>query len=227
MKTLNKKELCELLNVKPQTLKDIEKQKKLEEKLNKIGYKLYMKEKRGRYVYYYIELVHVNREIYNNLVKTHYKTSKIDEFTNYFKVRTDSCKNNLPIGKKDIANASNVSVNTISKWDSISINEDIISQDGYYYFKIKVSTREIIQVEYEEYSEYWKDRLENYNISKIKKLYNEGVITLDELLKTVTEYTVAQSLINAFYFRVKKYVLNDKNKLYLTLNALIDSMTIF
>ena len=62
MKTVDKKELCKILNVKPSTLKDIVKDKKLEQRLEKKGYELVDKFKKGRYVYYNIKLINVDKE---------------------------------------------------------------------------------------------------------------------------------------------------------------------
>lgn len=49
---VNKKELCKILGIKPETLKKIVKKKTLEEKAIKCGYKIIKTEKIGRKVYY-------------------------------------------------------------------------------------------------------------------------------------------------------------------------------
>ena len=119
MNTINKNELCKLLKIGKETLKDIEKAGRLEIRLDKIGYKLLNRYKVGRSIMYDIELVDSKKEKYVNLLNEKYKSKKTDEFKTYFKTRTKNSITDTPVSKKDVANMSNVSVNTISKWDNM------------------------------------------------------------------------------------------------------------
>lgn len=224
-KTLNKKELCSLLNIGVETLKYIEKEGRLELRLNKIGYKLINRYKEGKSIMYIIELTKPSKGIYKQIVNDNYKTDKINEFTNYFKVRTDSCKKQVPVGKKDIADISNVSVNTISKWDCYSINNKIIKEDDYYYLEIDFINNKTFPITKDDYIEYWKSRTQSKVIEKLKSDYNIGLITLDQFTdKIIIATNLKQLSDNRFCFRVKKYKLNKDNELYKILTFFISKL---
>ena len=66
---LNKKEICNILNITLEALKKIEKNNKLETRLKEKGYKLISRCKEGRKVLYNIEQVNKVQELYSNLIK--------------------------------------------------------------------------------------------------------------------------------------------------------------
>ena len=222
MKTVDKKELCKILGIGKETLKDIKKACKLEIRLENIGYKLLNRYKVGRSIMYDIELVDAKKEKYVNILGKKYKSKKTNEFKTYFKTRTTNSVTDTPISKKDVANMSNVSVNTISKWDNISVNENMISEKGFYYLLIDYNTRTIQRVDYEYYCSFWKARAEDKKTDELTELFNQGLISLDELLEHVRKVSSCkQALEKRICFKLKKYELNEDNYLYKIFKDLI------
>ena len=225
MKQVNKKELCKILGIGKETLKSIEKENRLEIRLENIGYKLLNRYKVGKSIMYDIELDNAYKETYSNIVNTHFKTNKTEQFGLYFKTRTENSINDIPISKKDIANVSNVSVSTIEKWDNISIKENIIKQDDFYYMLIDCKTRTIKRVTYEYYCSFWKARAEDKKTDELTELFNKGLISLDELLEHVRKVSsFKQAIEQTFCFRIKRYNLDDNNQLYKIINSLLPNI---
>ena len=104
---VDKEYICNLLNIKQRTLKTIEAENKLNERLEQKGYNLIEKIKEGRKVYYIIEQYNSNKEMYSNMVKYVFNTNKKEEFTKYFCLTTKE-NNNLPLSKSYISNKAEV-----------------------------------------------------------------------------------------------------------------------
>lgn len=225
MKTVDKKELCRILNVKPSTLKDIVKDKKLEQRLKKKGYELISKVKKGRCVYYNIELVNVDKELYCNLIKTHYNTNKQDEFSKYFTKRKEFSDKDKAISARKLEGYTGISRHTIYKWDKISVSEDVLKEDGYCYFKYIASINDTIEIDGEEFSEFWKAVDSSKRLTQYFKEAMEGKITMEkynELHRLFVNDKVVEK--GVFCFRVPFYKINDKNKLCSTISRLIKNI---
>ena len=219
----DKKQLCnEILGIKERTLKQLELNDKLEERLNTKGYKLINKYKEGRKVYYELEQQSELKEIYSNLVSTVYRSRKEEEFTKYFQLRT-SPNDKLPLNKADIGDKSNVSIWTVSKWDNILLDKGIISKDGFHYFCFNKDKLIIKQCSEEEYKGYWKNRAIERNIEKLEKLYMSGERGFKDVLRANSDFTTKVNMMdNKYYFRIKKFRTNEDNQLYIdTLNLQI------
>lgn len=73
---VDKQGLCEILGIKPETLKKIVKAKTLEVKLMNKGYKLIETTKEGRKVFYTVVLENEDAMVYDNLLKYTFGTKK-------------------------------------------------------------------------------------------------------------------------------------------------------
>lgn len=225
MKTVDKKELCRILNVKPSTLKDIVKDKKLEQRLEKKGYKLVDKFKKGRFVYYNIELINVDKELYCNLIKTHYNTDKQDEFSKYFTKRKEYSNKEKAISVRKLEGYTGVSRKTISKWDKISVSEKVMKKDGYCYFKYISSINDVVEIDGEEFSEFWKAVDSSKRLTQYFKEAMEGKITMEkynELHRLFLNDKAVEK--GSLCFRIPFYKVNDKNKLCSTISKLIKNI---
>ena len=156
----NRRELLNILGVKNSGLKTIENKKQLNKRLKDLGYKLIDKVKEGRQVFYILEQMEENKELHNKLIKHAYNTNKIEEFSDFFMMRTEGIKKELKLTNKDISEAIGISNKTICKWNKTLLDKEIISQDGFYYFVIEnidgnISSRQTTK---EEYSSYWKNK---------------------------------------------------------------------
>lgn len=220
----NKKEIAEILGVSIESLKKIEGNKTLEEKLKNKGYKFINKFKEGRKVFYEIELINESQEVLSNLCNHVYKVKrKKEEFCKYYMLRTD--EDNIPRSKADISKDVEISKATIDKWDNKLIELKIISKDGFFYFSIDKNTNEINQCTEEEYKTFWKNShmLKAFNDLQIK--YLNGEITLNQLqLASADIGAFMVAISNKYYFRTKKYKVNKDNKLYIDTKTLIEEV---
>lgn len=215
MKT-SKEELCTILGIKQRTLKDIEHNNQLENRLENKGYKYINKYKEGKKVFYEIELINENKEVYSNMCKYVYNVNKEDEFSKYFTTRTLSNSNKvLPLNCADISEVAKVSSKTVRKWDATLELKDIIRKDGFYYFSMELETRKIEQCSKEEYLSFWKNKALLSALGALQRRYINGEITLTELqLASMDIGTIITTIKGKYYFKSKKYITNSDNELY-------------
>lgn len=221
---LSKSELLLKLNIGGSGLKKIEKNNKLNERLQLLGYKFIDKQKEGRQVFYILEQISEHKETYNNMCKYVYRTNKPEKFGEYFIHRTEGAKNNLILTNKDIAELVDVSVNTISNWNKTLINKNIICKDGYYYFAIECKDGEVInrQTDINEYKSYWNNKRDEQLFNNLEtKFYTEN-ITIREVIKLAKDIGAIQAAIEGKYvYRINKYNVDIENKLYIDTYELI------
>lgn len=221
---VDKKGLCNILGVKNDALKVIERNGNLEKRLSDKGYNLIQKRKEGRKIYYEVEQVNESKNVYNNLLKYVYSINREEQFTKYFGLRTLT-NDKFPLNKSDISNKVNISTKTITKWDNKLLDRKIISKDGFYYFYIDRDNGEIKQCSKEEYSGFWKNRAIENNIKRLIDKYDRGEISIIEMLRENSDFTTKINIIdNKYYFRVKKYKTNEDNQLYIDTWNLIKSV---
>ena len=237
---VDKQGLCEILGIKPETLKKIVKAKTLEAKLMNKGYKLIKTTKEGRKVFYTLILENEDMMVYNNLLKyTFGTTKKKEEFAKYYKARTvandymgkevevEVSGVKFPIDIKvatmeDFAKLSSVSRETIRKWDNKLIELGIISKDGYWYFCIDNKKGEIYQCEQEEYNVFWYNTGICEALAILSGRFERGEISREELVVAcagVGNYVGAVE--GKFYYRVKKFRTNRDNPNHIYINDLI------
>lgn len=218
-----------ILGVKTDALKQIEKRQQLYIRLQEKGYKLLDKIKEGRKVYYILEQENINKEIYNNMVKYVYDTAKEKEFSTYFALRTILNNWNICYNIKEIAERSSVSSKTIRKWDNTLLNKDIIARDGYFYFCItNDKDNNIYKVEpsnIEEYRSFWRNKAFMGAFKNLQDKYYKGELTLTELqLASADIGAIRQTIEHKYYYRVKKFTTHKENELYKDTMKLIKSL---
>ena len=236
---VDKQGLCEILGIKPETLKKIVKAKTLETKLMNKGYKLIKTTKEGRKVFYTIVLENEDAMVYDNLLKYTFGTKKKEEFAKYYKARTVA---NDYMGKEvevrmsgikfpidikvatmeDFAKLSDVSRETVRKWDNKLIELGIMSKDGYWYFCIDNKKGEIYQCEQEEYNIFWYNTGICEALAILSGRFERGEISREELVVAcagVGNYVGAVE--GKFYYRVRKFRTNKDNPNHIYINDLI------
>ena len=236
---VDKQGLCEILGIKPETLKKIVKAKTLEEKLTNKGYKLIKTTKEGRKVFYTIVLENEDAMVYDNLLKYTFGTKKKEEFAKYYKARTvandymgkeveiEMSGVKFPIDIKvatmeDFAKLSDVSRETVRKWDNKLIELGIMSKDGYWYFCIDNKKGEIYQCEQEEYNIFWYNTGICEALAILSGRFERGEISREELVVAcagVGNYVGAVE--GKFYYRVRKFRTNRDNPNHIYINDLI------
>ena len=237
---VDKQGLCEILGIKPETLKKIVKAKTLEAKLMNKGYKLIKTTKEGRKVFYTLRLENEDMMIYNNILEhTFGGIRKKEEFAKYYKTRTvandymgkevevEVSGVKFPIDIKvatmeDFAKLFNVSTQTIRKWDNKLIELGIMSKDGYWYFCIDNKKGEIYQCEQEEYNIFWYNTGICEALAILSGRFERGEISREELVVAcagVGNYVGAVE--GKFYYRVRKFRTNRDNPNHIYINDLI------
>jgi len=212
---ITKQQLMDILGVKSDTLKQIEKRKTLEKRLNEKGYVLINKTKDGRNNIYEIEQLNNSKELLNNITNYMFGTNNDFAFSDYFMYRIMNTEK--PITKEMLSKWCKVNRKTIRRWDSKMELNNILSKDGYFYIamefdKDKKPTYRITCKD--EYSSYIKcSRFANKK-QEIAQKYKKDEIdydTMQMLMDSVTTY--AQTIENKFVYRVSKFQLKENNKL--------------
>lgn len=220
IKTVEKQDLMDMLGITARTLKGIENQNKLSERLEKIGYILHEKFKQGRKVYYNIEQTNSQKQTANQLMKHYYNTTSFEQFSNYFSMRTGCAKNNVCTTIYKLSNHLDTSAKTVNTWDLMLIDKSILAKDGYYYFsrEIDQETGNYInrRISKEEYKSFWKNKGYSRAMKSLQKKYDEGIITFAELQLAIADASEILKVINNKYcFRIKKYLVNEDNPMYI------------
>ena len=219
----NKDQVCEILGVKKVTLRDIETNKKLEERLDRKGYKLLGKEKKGRNVYYNLELVNPEKEVYSNIVKHIFGSDEEEKVAEYFIDRTENT--HIPLGLKDISEGCRLSTSTVAKLDKKMMEVKIIKRDDFFYFCIDRTEGEqpiIRECDKEEYKNFWKNTAYIKALGDLQIRYNKGEITLTELQSsTLNLGSLIAVTERKYYYRVKRFKTDQSNKLYQDIKSLV------
>lgn len=217
--------MCNILGIKERTLKDIEYKKMLQTRLENKGYKYIDKFKEGRKVYYNIELVNNDKEVYSNLCKYVYNTNKEFEFAKYFISRSVLNDMQIPKTSKSVGNIIGVTGRTVLNWDSILVDKDIIRKNDYYYMCVDNINKTIKQCSKQEYINYCKELTQLKEYEKIKLKHVKGLIDADTFYFSARAIQDSYNTINdKYYYRIKRYINNKDNQLYIDTLALIKSV---
>lgn len=213
---VTKQELMGILGVKSDTLKQIEKRKTLEKRLDEKGYALINKTKEGRNNVYEIDKINDSKELLNNITNYMFGTNNDYSFSDYFMYRLFNI--NKPITKEMLSKWCKVNRKTITRWDEKMLMNNVLSKDGYFYIamefdKDKKPTYRITCKD--EYSSYIKcSRFANKK-QEIAQKYKKDEIdydTMQMLMDSVTAY--AQTIEDKFVYRVSKFQIKKNNKLF-------------
>lgn len=213
---VDKRGIANILDVKKEGLKTIEKNNNLEIRLEEKGYKLLDRYKEGKKIYYNLDQISENKEVLNNICNITFKTKQEEKLKNYIIIRSDF--SNYPLSKKKIADVVGVGTKTIAKWDNIMLNNKYMFKDGFFYMKVeKLDDGKYIvnQVDKWEYNTYWKNKIKTKLYKSLQEKYINGSITLDEFTLAIDEIATLLNMIdNKYYYKIAKYKINDDNKLF-------------
>jgi hypothetical protein len=205
----------QILDVKKEGLKTIEKRQQLYTRLQDKGYKFIDKVKEGRKMYYIIEKQSDEKEIYNNIVHCLFNTLKEAEFTKYFLTRIANI--NKPITKELLSKNCEVHRRTITKWDNKMLEHKLLSKDGFFYISVtydKEGRPTCIITTKEEYDGFMKCSKHVRQKQRILQQYKEDKINFDECQLLLDGIILNQKTIeNRFVYRVNKFQLIKNNYL--------------
>lgn len=214
---LTRNELMEILGVKTSAMKKIESNGSLEERLSDKGYKFIEKKKEGVKNFYIVEKESNgdDKELLTNIIKNCYKTKEYLTFSEYYTIRYVFAKMNWQGATiKNIADYVGVHESTIIRWDKTLKENEMLKQDGYYYYKLDTQSGEEIEIDEWEYKTYWNNTRDIKAMKELQDKYDNGKISFHELKVGIVEYEEVHRAIEGKYcFRVKKYIINELNLL--------------
>ena len=221
---LTRKDIAELLGVTIAGLSKIEQRNTLEERLDKIGYKLISKTKNGRSYKYKVEQYSQDKESFNNICNGVFNIKDSNKFGDYYMYRTENI--DVPVSKEDIADKVNINRNTVGSWDNKMIEQKILSKDGFFYIAIDFDEdgSEFYRLSDEyEYTSYVKSSLYVKARNKLFDKYDNKELNRQELelaIEGAKKY--AKSIEGKFIYRINKYKINKNSMLHELIIKLID-----
>lgn len=224
---LSKQQLMDILGVKKAGLKSIENRQQLKERLKEKGYEFKDKIKEGRNIYYIAEQTNTNKEVYNNMVKYIFNTTKEEQFTDYFLYRIMNL--HRPITKNIIADKTNLNRKTITKLDNKMTEHNILSKDGYFYVcATYIDNKPTYTLTCkEEYNSYLKCSRSVKKKQKVLQRFKNGEIDFDMCQLLLDGIILNQKVIeNKFVYRVSKFLLIENNDLIKDMFELIEQIYI-
>ena len=151
---INRKELCNLLNVTETTLKAIINRKQLEDRLLANGYTLVEERKEGRGKIYVLKQIEISQK-WSSIQKKHkIPKEKLEMHDEYSKTRLE----NMEVPRTKVIEDCNTSIaySTASKYDNILVEEQIMEKDETVYYLYNWETKEFSEkITKEAYENYW------------------------------------------------------------------------
>lgn len=225
---LDKNELSILLGISTRTLKLIEHDNKLKDRLIEKGYKLINKVNKGRggKSHYIIEKLNDNKITYTDICDNVINTKNYDGFGKYFNTRRYNEKN--PITKGEIGEYCETSQRTISRWDHKMIELDMLSKDGFFYICCDYESEEIpiyYETTKEDYNNYMKNSKASKRTAEIIDKYNNKEINVDEFRYQMKIIEECDKAINGrIIYKISKYQLNEDSDLFKLLEECIKDL---
>lgn len=221
----SKQDVCSLLGVNKETLKKVEQKKQLYDRLYKKGYILRDKIKKGRQVFYMLQLYNEDKLQYTLICENNFNTKEYKAFGDYFLYRTYNLEE--PITKKFLSKICGVCEETIRKWDGLMIDNKILGKDGFYYVRKTILNKENKEYKYEltceeEFLSYQRSSRFVKKIEDIKRQYINGQIDLEvytELIRVIQDH--CSIMEEKSVYKVSKYYLKQDKELYEEIKALI------
>ena len=180
---INRKELCNLLNVTERGLKTIINRKQLEDKLLANGYTLVEERKEGRGKIYVLKQIELCQK-WESIQKKHkIPKEKLEMHDEYSKTRLE----NMEVPRTKVIEDCNTSIaySTASKYDNILVEEQIMKKDETVYYLYNWQTKEFSEkITKEAYENYWT-------------LNAEFKRRIEELEYKVKNYLISQKQYNA------------------------------
>lgn len=213
---LNKKDLCELLNIKINNLKKIERTNSLQDRLKNKGYKLIKKTKEGRNVYYEIEEDNTDKKLLNDICTNLFNTREEEKFCNFVAYRVFNIDH--PVSKKDIANKCSVNEHTIGIWDISLLKNNIISKDGFFYIAVDYievdgKTRETFRLtSRDEYNTFVRNSKATKQFDEATDRFLKGELNRREyeyIVRGISKYSILTE--KKFIYKINKYRLIEES----------------
>ena len=217
---MNKKELGELLGVKPSGLKSIERRNGLEQKLLDVGYQLIDKKIEGeigkQQTFYYldefVESIDIDdfNTLMDNLISIDTSTGEIkqakivkrEEFGLYLQGRVlDESK---PVTSQELADITGVNRKTIIRWDKVARDNKLIQTDGHFFFRIDEDGY-FDEVDRKTFIMTWAKVFADDGIKKAEEQYNNGEISLKEFGSRCRYYGRLEGIVSGICIRQQKY----------------------
>ena len=211
VQTKTKEEICEILQVNKNNLRQIESRGKLEERLEHKGYKLISKEKKGRSYVYNVQEINSSKKTYSDVCNNVFHTNLYEEFAEYYLYRMLNL--NEPISQKYLGELSGVTRQTVGKWDDTMVDTELLKKDGYWYIAVDYTTDENgdkIPNYRHSCKEEWLQYMENSRFAKskqrIKMKYISNVINIDEYSALLEEIARREfAIADKFVYRIRKF----------------------
>lgn len=151
---INRKELCNLLDVTETTLKAIINRKQLEDRLLANGYTLVEERKDGRTKVYVLKQIETGQKWESIQKKHRIPKEKLEMHDEYSKTRLE----NMDVPRTKVIDDCNTSVpySTASRYDNILVEEQIMEKDETVYYLYNWQTKEFSEkITKEAYENYW------------------------------------------------------------------------
>ena len=151
---INRKELCNLLNVTEKGLKTIINRKQLEDKLLANGYTLVEERKDGRTKVYVLKQIETGQKWESIQKKHRIPKEKLEMHDEYSKTRLE----NMDVPRTKVIDDCNTSVpySTASRYDNILVEEQIMAKDETVYYLYNWETKELCEkINKDAYETYW------------------------------------------------------------------------
>ena len=208
---LTRNDLLDILGVTNNNLKAIIKRNQLKQRLKEKGYTYKGKEKHGRSCTYIVEKYTMTNDVesLNNICTGLFHTRKQKEFSNYYLYRLLNL--NTAITKELLSRLVDVNRNTITRWDNLMIDNNIMTKDGFFYVRMTIEDDKPV---YEltdkfEYNTFRKNKMIISKKNQALRDYIDGKIdkvTYDLINDGATASILATE--NKFVYKVTKYQLN-------------------
>jgi hypothetical protein len=205
---MNTKELCDLLGLTKEGLRTVIKRDQLKGRLLEKGYELADIIKKGRSNCYIIrEIVVVPKETWEEIAAKEFpRVRKVNELGIHAKERLI----NGSVLTKEIVAKSGVTRQTADKWDGLLVEKGLMSSNGYSYYRIN-SNKELQQVTYEEYLDYWRQ----FSRPQIDAEDLANLVSGEQEVTSRDVHIAKQGLC----VKVKSYLVNEFTEKYETWSA--------
>ena len=151
---INRKELCNLLDVTEKGLQIIITRKQLEDRLLANGYTLVEERKDGRKKIYVLKQIETSEKWHSIQRKHRIPKEKLEMHDEYSKTRLE----NMEVPRTKVIDDCNTSVpySTASRYDNILVEEQIMAKDETVYYLYNWETKELCEkINKDAYETYW------------------------------------------------------------------------
>ena len=205
------KEICDILNIKKESLKVIKKRGKLNKRLEEKGYFLKGEKKEGRSNIYYIENISQNINITVNKFTIDNFNVRNDNFPKYYITTTENTDKDFPKTVEMRAKESKTYPGLVKSWDKKLENKNIIKDKGYLYFIQNIDFKEVKPISQSEFYSITRNRNVLKGLPYYTTLKNKGVINNiiynDKIKDCIAALNNIGEVVNKYYgIKYKIYI---------------------